>query len=72
VTGLVTQTSVADDRVGWTAGYGVEFALTQNWSAKGEVNYIDFGNKNLTAADGTVINAGMRITEGKVGLNYRF
>jgi outer membrane autotransporter protein len=69
---LLTQTSVADDRVGWTAGYGVEFALTQNWSAKGEVNYIDFGNKNLTAADGTVINAGMHITEGKVGLNYRF
>jgi outer membrane autotransporter protein len=68
----LTQISVADDRAGWTVGYGVEFALTQNWSAKGEVNYIDFGNKNLTAADGTVFNAGMRITEGKIGVNYRF
>jgi outer membrane autotransporter protein len=70
--GPLTQISVADDRAGWTVGYGVEFALTQNWSAKGEVNYIDFGNRNLTAQDATVINAGMRITEGKVGVNYRF
>jgi outer membrane autotransporter protein len=68
----LTQISVGDDRAGWTAGYGVEFALTPNWSAKGEVNYIDFGNRNLTAQDGTVINAGMRVTEGKIGVNYRF
>jgi opacity protein-like surface antigen len=68
----LVQASAADDRMGWTAGYGVEFPLTQNWSVKGEVNYIDFGNKNMTASDGTVINAGMRITEGKIGLNYRF
>ncbi len=70
--GLLTRTSAADDRAGWTIGYGIEFALTQNWSAKGEVNYIDFGNRNMTAADGTVLNAGMRITEGKIGVNYRF
>jgi opacity protein-like surface antigen len=68
----LTQISVGDDRSGWTVGYGVEFALTPNWSAKGEVNYIDFGNRNLTAQDGTVINAGMRVTEGKIGINYRF
>jgi opacity protein-like surface antigen len=68
----LTQISVADNRAGWTIGYGVEFALTPNWSAKGEVNYIDFGNRNLTAQDGTIINAGMRITEGKIGVNYRF
>jgi opacity protein-like surface antigen len=68
----LVQTSAADDRLGWTAGYGVEFALTQNWSAKGEVNYIDFGSRNLTTPDGAVINAGIRTTEGKIGLNYRF
>jgi outer membrane autotransporter protein len=68
----LTQISVSDNRAGWTVGYGVEFALTPNWSAKGEVNYIDFGNKNLTAQDGTIINAGMRVTEGKIGVNYRF
>ena len=67
----LTQISVGDNRTGWTAGYGVEFGLTPNWSAKGEINYIDFGNRNLTAADGTVINAGIRITEAKIGVNYR-
>jgi opacity protein-like surface antigen len=50
----------------------VEFALTRNWSAKGEIDYLDFGNKNLTASDGTIINAGLRVTQGKIGLNYRF
>ena len=68
----LTRISVGDDRAGWTVGYGVEFALTSNWSAKGEFNYIDFGNRNLTAQDGTVINAGMRVAEGKIGVNYRF
>ena len=67
----LTKISVSDDRAGWTVGYGVEFALTANWSAKGELNYIDFGNRNLTASDGTVINAGMRVTEAKIGVNYR-
>jgi outer membrane autotransporter protein len=66
-----SQSSASDSRTGWTAGFGTEFGLTANWSAKGEVNYIDFGNRNLTAADGTVINAGMRITEAKIGVNYR-
>jgi uncharacterized protein len=28
-------------------------------------------NRNLVASDGTVINAGMHITEAKVGVNYR-
>jgi opacity protein-like surface antigen len=69
---LLTQTSLAGDRTGWTVGYGVEFALTRNWSVMAEMNYIDFGNKNMTAADGTVLNAGMRISEGKIGVNYRF
>jgi len=68
----LAQISVGDNRTGWTAGYGVEFALTPNWSAKGEVNYIDFGNRSLTAMDGTIINAGIHVTEGKIGVNYRF
>jgi opacity protein-like surface antigen len=70
--GPLTATAVSDERLGWTIGYGAEFALTQKWSAKAELNYIDFGNRSLTTPDGTVINAGMRITEGKVGVNYRF
>ena len=65
--------SASDTRVGGTIGYGVEFALTQNWSAKGEFDWIDFGSKNLTASDGTVFTAKQwSVSEVKVGVNYHF
>lgn len=64
--------SVSNNPIGWTAGYGVEFAITPSWSAKAEYNYFDFGTKNLTASDGTLINAGLHVSTVKVGVNYRF
>jgi outer membrane immunogenic protein len=65
--------SASDTRVGGTIGYGVEFALTQNWSAKGEFDWIDFGSKTLTASDGTVFTAKQwSVSEVKVGVNYHF
>jgi outer membrane autotransporter protein len=65
--------SASDTRVGGTIGYGVEFALTQNWSVKGEFDWIDFGSKNLTASDGTVFTAKQwSVSEVKVGVNYHF
>jgi outer membrane immunogenic protein len=33
------------DRVGWTVGTGVEWAIWNNWSIKAEYDYIDFGTK---------------------------
>jgi opacity protein-like surface antigen len=53
-------------------GYGVEFALTQNWSAKAEYNYIDFGRDTVAATDGTLLNAGTHVSVAKIGVNYRF
>jgi opacity protein-like surface antigen len=67
----MSQISASDTRAGWTLGYGTEFGLTDRWSAKGEVDYIGFGRKNLTMSDGTAVNAGMHIWEAKVGVNYR-
>jgi opacity protein-like surface antigen len=69
---LVNQASVSDTRAGWTVGFGTEYALTQHWSAKGEIDWIDFGTKSLTLSDGTVFNATQRVAQGKVGLNYKF
>jgi len=69
---LFNKISASSDRAGWTIGYGVEYALTSHWSAKGELDYIDFGNTSLTASDGTVFNPSTRIFEGKIGLNYHF
>jgi len=60
------------NRVGGTVGFGTEFALTRTWSAKAEYNYVIFGNRDLVASDGSVLNIGMNASEVRVGLNYRF
>jgi outer membrane immunogenic protein len=73
----------AQTRVGWTVGAGVEWAFWNNWSAKVEYDYLDFGSRTVTI-NGTilpgilnapasfgVVNA-QSINEVKVGLNYRF
>jgi opacity protein-like surface antigen len=57
---------------GWTVGYGTEFALTRNWSVRAEYNYISFGDRNVVASDGSLLNIGMHVSEAKVGVNYRF
>jgi len=69
---LFNRISASDDRIGWTAGFGVEFALTDNWSAKGETDYLSFGDNGLTLSDGTGINTKFHFWETKVGVNYRF
>jgi outer membrane autotransporter protein len=57
---------------GWTAGFGSEFALTRNWSAKAEYNYISFGDRGIAASDGSPLTAGLQVSEVKIGINYRF
>jgi opacity protein-like surface antigen len=69
---LVNTLTASNSTTGFTVGFGSEFALTPNWSAKAEYDYIDFGDRNLTAADGSVFNLGLRVSQVKVGMNYRF
>jgi outer membrane autotransporter protein len=57
---------------GWTIGGGIEFALTTNWSARAEYNFISFGDRNVTASDGSILKVGMNLSEVKIGVNYRF
>jgi opacity protein-like surface antigen len=64
--------SASDSRAGWTAGFGAEFALTNNWSAKAETNYLGFGTRGLTLSDGTLVNSKLNFWESKIGVNYRF
>jgi opacity protein-like surface antigen len=60
-------------RAGWTLGYGTEFDLGKNWSAKAEYDYISFGRHTALASDGTTIMTDRSdISQVKVGLNYRF
>ena len=58
--------------MGWTIGAGSEFALTEHWSARSDVNYLSFGNRTLTATDGTVVSTKLSLWEAKIGVNYRF
>jgi outer membrane immunogenic protein len=62
-------------RSGWTVGGGLEYAITGNWTAKIEYNYLDFGDKFVRVV-GPVDNFGYQIDQQmhivKAGLNYRF
>jgi outer membrane immunogenic protein len=62
-----------NDRNGYTVGGGLEYLLTQNWSAKIEYQYYDFGNVNVFDFAGLPVGS-FRNDEHtvKAGLNYRF
>ena len=82
---IITSFDGASKRWGWTVGTGVEFGLFDNWSAKIEYNYLDFGTKDV-AFNGNACNIetgecvsvsrnvslNQQIHMVNVGLNYRF
>jgi opacity protein-like surface antigen len=43
-----------ENRIGWTAGAGVEWAFTPEWSVKLEYDYYGFGTKSLLFTDTTI------------------
>jgi outer membrane immunogenic protein len=71
----------SENRVGWTVGTGVEWAIWDNWSVKAEYDYLDFGNRTV-AINGTVLpgiaNIGVstglqdtnHINQFKAGVNW--
>jgi outer membrane immunogenic protein len=63
-------------RVGWTAGGGVEYAFTNNWSARVEYRYTDFGTVTDTLAATAPVSTTVRRRETdnrvQAGLSYRF
>jgi len=79
IPGAAFSATAKDTRFGGLLGLGVEYAVTRNWSAKVEYNYIDFGSSNVTA---TTAAAGVAFTGTasvdqqlhivKAGVNYRF
>jgi len=65
--------STSGHRSGWMIGYGTEFDLGRNWSAKAEYDYIDFGSRTALATDGvTFLKDSGAISQVKIGVNYRF
>ncbi|WP_448950785.1 outer membrane protein [Labrys neptuniae] len=63
--------SKTETRVGWTAGAGLEYAIDNNWSVRGEVRYVDLGRKNVTIA-GTRHKARFNSTNITLGVSYKF
>jgi outer membrane immunogenic protein len=63
-----------DDKMlmGWTAGVGMEYAFTQNITARAEYLYTDLGNRTFTLAPGTSVKAGAEFSTVRTGLNYKF
>ena len=63
--GSFANTSVAavssdSTHVGWTAGVGMEYAFTDNWSVKAEYLYADFGNFTQSIPNCALCGAGER------------
>ena len=70
-----SQSSSAGTAIGWAAGGGVEFAVTNNWSIKGEYLYASLGSKSVTY-NTTILPVAVADKTGehtaRVGVNYHF
>jgi outer membrane immunogenic protein len=82
---IITTRDTTDTITTWTVGGGIEWAIYNNWSIKGEYMFIGSGDGLTTcafaAAPGGVAVAGGQfcfnhkfpgIHTAKIGLNYRF
>jgi opacity protein-like surface antigen len=57
---------------GWTAGVGMEYALTDRWSAKAEYMHYEFPAYAFAIAQGATANASTSGDLVRVGVNYHF
>jgi outer membrane immunogenic protein len=71
----IPEVPVHNSKWGWMAGAGIEYALTRNWSAKVEYDFIDFGTHRFDITFGFApgsVDTKQRIQTVKFGLNYKF
>jgi len=71
--------SFSNTRVGWTAGGGLEYALTNNWTLRAEYRFSQFGNHSFYPFSAAIFpsltfNAQQHFTESQaqVGFSYKF
>ena len=73
--GLASVFNGSENRTGWTAGAGVEFAFSRALSAVAEYDYLDFGTHVAAVVDQNGNAAHVTTTQSthlvKVGLNYK-
>jgi outer membrane immunogenic protein len=57
---------------GYAVGGGVEYALSQNWTVKGEYLYMNFGDEKSNNTVGDTFKHEIDLHTAKVGVNYKF
>jgi len=57
---------------GWTVGAGMEYALTDRWSAKAEYMHYEFPQDAFTVAQNATANATTAGNIVRIGVNYHF
>ena len=69
-----------ETKAGWTVGAGVEHMLAPQWTARGELRYVDLGKSGTVCAPGIAScdsfhsrpTSSNTLTMGLVSLNYKF
>jgi outer membrane immunogenic protein len=75
----VQEATANSSKWGWTAGAGIEYALTRNWSTKLEYDFMDFGTTHfafdvpgLIVTQIVTTDIKQQVHALKLGLNYKF
>jgi outer membrane immunogenic protein len=66
-----TTTSASSDKIGWTSGAGLEYALTDWVSVKTEYLYLDLGSNSFPSGTALTISGQMIAHTLKAGLNFK-
>ena len=62
-----------ENLVGWTLGVGTEYALTDNWTLRGEYRYADHGTQEfVTQPVDEEYSADIRTHDIRLGVAYKF
>jgi outer membrane immunogenic protein len=69
--------STSATRIGWTAGAGIEYAFTNNLTAKLEYLYANFGSVSVTGQENATFanfshTANLKVNIVRAGLNWKF
>jgi outer membrane immunogenic protein len=77
-TNSVEAGTVSSTRSGWSVGAGIEYAMTNNWTIKGEYLYVNLGSVSFATANNlfptftSANNATLKENVVRLGLNYKF
>jgi outer membrane immunogenic protein len=65
-------TGPSSNRTGWTAGGGIEYAVTGNWTVRAEYLHVGFSDKTAVDPTGYAFAFKNSADIGRVGVNYKF